>query len=121
MPRLRLQEADRQRLGTPELLPVDLTTITNREAIALQKQGFPTPKALARALQTSDESDQHYEAWTAFVALALRRAGIEVDVATLEFMLPVEVLANEELPEPVVVQGKAEEAQEASTNSPTTT
>ena len=116
MVRLRLQEADRQRLGCPEFLPIDLGTVTNREAIALQTQGFKTPRLLVKALQASDETEGHFEAWTAFVWLALKRAGIEADPADLEFGLPVEVLAEEQPPEPVSEPGKAEEAPEASTS-----
>lgn len=116
MARLRLQEADRQRLGCPEIMPVDLSTVTNREAIALRRLGFPTPRALVKALQSTEENALEYEAWTGFVWLALRRSDVEADPATLEFAMPVEVLADEEPPEPVVDEGKAEEAPEASTS-----
>lgn len=111
--RLRLQEADRQRLGCPEFLPISLTSLTNKEAIGLKKQGFPTVRLLTKALEKPGE----YEAWTAFVWLALRRVGINIEPADLEFALPVEVLGDEDEPEPVVVEeGKAEEAPEASTS-----
>ncbi len=115
MARLRLNEADRQRLGCPEFLPVDLGTITNREAIQLRRLGFATPRLLVRTLYAPDEDPLHYEAWTAFVWLALRRVGIDVDPADLEFALPIEALGDEEVPEPVV-EGKPEEVPEASTN-----
>lgn len=110
--RLRLNEADRQRLGCPEFLPISLTSITNKEAVELKKLGFPTVRLMAKALEKPGE----YEAWTALVWLALKRAGVNVDSAVLEFDLPVEVLGDEE-PDPVVVEeGKAEEVPAASTN-----
>jgi len=119
MANLRLKEADRQRLGCPEVMPVDLGSVTNREAIALRKLGFPSPRAMFRTLQSSsndnDDVELEYEAWTGFVWLALRRANIEVDLGALEFALPVEIVADEPPPEPVA-EGKAVEAPEASTN-----
>jgi hypothetical protein len=113
MSRLRLQDADRERFGCPELLPVDLSTVTNREAITLRGLGFPTPRLLVQALQ-ADDHPLEYEAWTGFVWLALRRSGIKVEPAELEFAMPVTVLRDEEPPEPVV-EGKAEEVPAAST------
>lgn len=113
--RLRLQEADRVRLGCPELLPINLSTVTNREAITLKKLGFASVRALAKVLQ-ADDDPLEYEAWTGFVWLALRRAGVEVDPADLEFAMPLTLVADEEPPEPVVDEGKAEEVPEASTN-----
>jgi len=116
MARLRLQAADRERLGCPEFLQLDLNTVTNKEAIALRKLGFPTPRALVRALQASDEGENQYEAWTAFVWLALKRADVDADPDVLEFALPVEVLTEEEPPESVDEPGKPEEVPEASTS-----
>lgn len=114
MPRLRLVEADRKRLGCPEFLPISISSITNREAVVLQQLGYPTPMALGRALD-SDTVD--YDAWTALVWVALRHAGIEVDPKTLEFSASAQLLGDEEPAEPKVSQGKAP-APEASTNSP---
>lgn len=112
--RLRLTEADRQRFNCPEFLPISLDGLTNKEAIVLKKLGFPTPRLLVRALQESAQ----YEAWTAAVWLALKRAGIDVPVEDLEFDIAVEVLGDEEPADPVVVEeGKAEEVLEASTSS----
>lgn len=118
MARLRLVEADRQRLGCAELLHIDLGSVTNREAIALRKQGFPTTRLLAKALASAPDADGHYEAWTAYVWLALHKAGIVVDPAELVFSLQLEILADEEPVEPVVEVGKAPEVHAASTSSP---
>lgn len=94
MPNLRLSSADRDRLGCSDLLPIALGSITNREAIALQQLGYPTPHAFREALKAKpvDPDDEHspiatvdYEAWTALVWLGLRRAGIESDLDTLTF------------------------------------
>jgi hypothetical protein len=114
--RLRLADADRERLGCPEFLTNPLDTVTVREAIELQKLGYKTPTLLAKALVASDEGPD-YSAWTAFVWLALRRAGVECDPATLDFdIVGMQILADEEPPEHIVESGKAP-AREGSTNS----
>ncbi len=97
---LILTDADRERLGAPERLFVDLDSISNREAIQIRTMGFRTPRLFRRALASvpldadgnevdadgavySFEND--YNAWTVLVWLALKRAGIDTDVRTLEF------------------------------------
>lgn len=117
MPSLRLTEADRKRLGCPELLPFDSGSISNREAIALkEKLGFPTPNAWRRALRVVDVKDEagkitDYEldwpAWTGLVWLALRRSGVETDPTTLEFDANFDYLTDPDPVEPTVAPGKA--------------
>lgn len=110
MPYLRLGDADRERLGAPEELSIDLDRLSNREAIQLRALGWSTPRLFRRALAAKglDEDGNEvrgsaedlklvhdggkvvdfqvdYEAWTAFVWLALRRSGVNVDAKTLEF------------------------------------
>ena len=123
MPFLKLGEADRERLGAPESISIDLGGITNREAIRLRVLGFNTPRQWRTALRgrpldaegNSTDSEQavdfemDYQAWTALVWLALRRAGIEKDPAELEF--DIDALTYEADPEPE--SGKAEEPAEA--------
>ena len=122
MPFLKLGAADRERLGAPEAISIDLGGITNREAIRLRVLGFNTPRLWRNALRgrpvddegntTDAESavdfEMDYQAWTALVWLALRRANIEADPATLEFAL--DELSYEADPEPE--PGKAEEPAE---------
>lgn len=68
---------------------MDVTSVTNREAIELAKLGFATPYLWRRAMGAYREPDEEYApdylAWTGLVWMALRRAGIHVDLATLEF------------------------------------
>lgn len=110
LPHLRLGAADRERLGAPEELPIDLDRLTNREAIQLRVLGYNTPRLFRKALmgkRLDDDGNEvrgsaedvklayeggrvvdfelDYEAWTALVWLALRRAGVNVDAKTLEF------------------------------------
>ena len=117
--RLRLSAADRERFGCPEFLPAPLNSVTVREAIELQKLGYPTPGALAGALRVDTDGAPDYGAWAALVWLALRRGGVECDPATLDFdVVTLEVLPDEEPVEPKVAPGKVP-AREGSTNSPT--
>jgi hypothetical protein len=119
-----LSDADRIKFGCPEFLPVSIDAITNREAIALQKAGYPTPRLFREALRVKPVidpatgepySDGDYtidiEAWTALVWLALRRAGVDTDLATLEWDIDgVDYLPDEETAAPVtpeVEPGKA--------------
>lgn len=138
MPFLKLGEADRERLGAPAELSISLSSLTNREAIRLRVLGFNTPRLwrlallgkpvdedgspVPREIDGVDENGQlakvpnparvdtvtDYLAWTALVWLALRRAGIETDPATLEFDL--DALEYEADPEPDA--GKAQETAE---------
>lgn len=107
---LILSEPDRERLGAPERLLVDLDTITNREAIQIRTMGYRTPRLFRRALVSTRldadgnevkgpnaklaseggqvvDFENDYAAWTVLVWLALKRAGIDTDVRTLEFDL----------------------------------
>jgi hypothetical protein len=140
VPFLKLGQADRERLGAPEAISIDLGGITNREAIRLRVLGYNTPrlwrnalrgrpmdeagKAVAREVDAVDEdgnpakvpnpaavdAEMDYQAWTALVWLALRRAGIESDPDTLEFDL--DELKYEPDPVPVADPGKAEDQSE---------
>jgi hypothetical protein len=113
--KLRLAAADRERLGGPEFLRSPLDSVTVREAIELQKLGYPTPTTLAKALATRDEGPD-FAAWVTLVWLALRRAGVECEAATLDFdIVGLEFLPDEEPVEPKA-SGKAP-AREGSTNS----
>lgn len=124
--RLVLSPSDQERLGCPAELPISLDTLTNREAVLLQELGFPTIGSLGRRLQfkKNDDGDTviDYAAWDAYVWLALRRAGVDVDVRTFEYDVHSIRLLNEDKPEPlpgpVDDPGKAE-GPAASTNSPT--
>lgn len=124
MPRLRLSDADRAKFGCPEFLPVSLDAITNREAIALQKAGYPTPRLFREALRVKPVIDPatgeptpdgdysvDVEAWTCLVWLSLRRCGVETDLATLEWNVDgVDYLPDEETATPVTAEvepGKA--------------
>lgn len=104
---LRLAAADVACLGCPEELPMDLASLTNREAIQLRTMGYATPRQFRRALQTKDipvldadgtpeldadgepvvDTAMDYAAWTVLVWLLLRRAGVNVDVREFEFDL----------------------------------
>ncbi len=131
MPYLLLAVKDRERLGAPERLDMDLGGITNREAIQLRTMfQFRTPRMWRSALRGvpvdvdgNEVTDRNaatvadggpvadyvmdYGAWTALVWLALKRAGITVDPATLEF--DADDISYEADPEPEQ-PGKAEES-----------
>lgn len=83
MPKLRLTDPDRKRLGVDEDLPVDIYSVTNREALALVRLGFPTPGLWRAALLGKDKQDPL--AWTGLVWIGLKRIGVESDIETLEF------------------------------------
>ncbi len=105
---LILSKSDRERLGAPERLLLDLDSITNREAVQLRTVGFRTPRLFRRALAAARLDDDgnevtgndaklaseggkavdfeiDYAAWTAVVWLALKRSGVDTDIRTLEF------------------------------------
>lgn len=133
MPYLKLGEKDRERLGAPEQISIDLGGVTNREAIQLRALfSFRTPRMWRSALRgqpiDADGNDvtdadaktaadggpvvdyvMDYQAWTALVWLALKRVGITVDHATLEFDL--DEVTYEPDPEPEE-SGKAEDLAE---------
>lgn len=131
MPFLKLGEKDRERLGAPEALPIDLGSVTNREAIRMRTLGYRTPRLWRNALRgvPVDEDgnrvpaevdgatnpalvdfERDYQAWTVLMWLALRRVGIETDPSTLEFDLDALDYVPDPEPEPEVEEpGKAEE------------
>jgi len=90
---LVLSPKDRERLGCPETLPIELDRLTNREAMALQRMGFRTIRALQKRLEVKQvegddlDMEMDYAAWTALVWLALQRAGCEQDFEGLDFDL----------------------------------
>lgn len=107
---LILSEPDRERLGAPERMQLDLSTISNREAIQIRTMGYRTPRLFRRALEaprldvdgnevTGEDAEfvddggkavdyeVDYNAWTVLVWLALKRCGIDTDVRLLEFDL----------------------------------
>lgn len=122
--RLVLSKADRERLGCPEVLPFDLSTLTTTEAVVLQGLGF-TPLSLRRRLMTKQledgDFDLDYAAWRVALWLALSREGVEADVRTLDWdVLNWRILGDEET-EPMPPgdePGKAEDSA-GSTSSPT--
>ena len=96
MPGVRLSDEDRKRFDCPEVMPIDLQAVTNREAIELAKLGYATPRLWQRALEVAPILDEDgnpvpggyrmdYLAWTGVVWVALRRCDIHVPLATLEF------------------------------------
>lgn len=117
MPKLKLGAADRERLGCPELIEFSVASITNREAMALQKLGYPTPGSLAAALRDNTDGID-YSAWTAMVFLALRRAGVDVDAETLEFSIGELDWVPDEVPTPAAVKSGKAPGRAASTSSP---
>ncbi len=95
---IQLGRADRDRLGCGEWLPVDLHSVTVREAIVLQHGvdlgdavavQFDTPAAWRAALAgRSDETGQRrgdFGAELVLVWLALRRGGVTLPLAGVEY------------------------------------
>ena len=115
MIRICLSDADRERLGAPKTIPFDFETLTNREAMTLQRLGYPSPRIFRKALQIhplnengeatkNDDGEAYtfdvdYLAWTALLWLALRRCGINVDVDTLEYDIENLRLLGDDEPE----------------------
>lgn len=96
MPGVRLSDEDRKRFDCPEVMPIDLQAVTNREAIELAKLGYATPRLWQRALEVTPIIDDDgnrvpggyrmdYLAWTGVVWVALRRSGVNVPLGELEF------------------------------------
>lgn len=123
----RLSEADRERLGAPEFLPFEQGSLTNREALELRRLGFTTPRQFYAALKLREVKDDDgnvdhetdYLAWTAFVWLALKRAGVKTDVDTLEFNIDDLRYVGDEDPPEREDPGKAPDP-DPSTSSETT-
>ena len=106
MPKLRLTDPDRKRLGVDEDLPVDIYSVTNREALSLVRLGFPTPGLWRAALLGKDKQDPL--AWTGLVWIGLKRINVDADVETLEFDWDGLVYIPDE-PPPEPPAGKAPE------------
>lgn len=115
MPKLRLTDADRKRLGVDEDLPFEPYTVTNREALVLAKLGYPTPR-LWRASLFDKDAEPDALVWTGAVWIGLHRLGIETDIATLEFDWDGLDLIRDDPPPEVPVAGKAP-GPDPSTNS----
>lgn len=99
MPHLRLSEADRERIGGPELLPFDLRGMTNREAIEIARLGYKTPSLFRKALFNGAEEGFDPLAWTGAVWMCLRRAGIGADIREVEFNVDELLFIPDEAPE----------------------
>lgn len=101
MVRLRLPDADRERYGCPEWLEADIVSVTVWEAALIQRGftrdgirvAFDTPGAWRKALMgevVTDENDAprrrpDFGAEIMLVWLELRRAGVDVSMAEVEF------------------------------------
>jgi hypothetical protein len=99
--RIRLTDADRERLGCPEWLECDVRSMTLTEATWLADQGIspfrfgrgrgvPTLDARGEPVLTDDGEPLefgHPDMWRDMVWLGLHRAGIDVGRAALDFQL----------------------------------
>lgn len=93
-----LTDVDRERYGCAETLPVDVLTVTMREAIAMQPLGFTHPAEWRDALFGEKETDAdgkvtrkrgngYVPALAGLVWLALNRNGHQVGLDDLDFTL----------------------------------
>jgi len=97
---IRLSQADRDRLGIPDVIVVDPESVTAREAIILERGAsdqdglviqFASPddwrKALAGRAGDTPEARRSasYPAYVVLVWLALRRAGVHVPLSEVDF------------------------------------
>lgn len=97
---IRLSEQDRERFGVGEVIDVDPESVTAREAIILQRGvqdpdglciQYDSPDQWRRALagRSGDTDEQRrssaYPAYLVLVWLALRRAGVRVPLAEVDF------------------------------------
>lgn len=87
--KISLAEEDRQRLGAPEWLDLDLGRFTNWDAIRLATlrghgdwSDYASFSALAAAC---DDRAQDFAAYTVLVWLGLARAGVKVPIEELVF------------------------------------
>lgn len=78
--RIRLGDADRERLGAPEWVGYDTARMRLGHVRALKQQANMTPEQLAERLD-----DDFHEALAALVWLALLESGVEVPFAELDF------------------------------------
>jgi hypothetical protein len=111
---LRLSDVDRERLGGPEWLDLDHYSVTAREAAILQRGfdldgehvAFEHPGEWRKAL--SPDGDSPWAATLVLVWLALRRAGVQVALADLDFNLDSLAYRVDPSPEPAVEDAAAE-------------
>lgn len=87
-----LNEADRERLGAPERMEFDPSTVTMREAIILQKgvqigTDASSYDSVIHWLDGLRDAAKNPFAYLVLVWLALRRVGIEKDLAELDASL----------------------------------
>ena len=78
--RIRLGDADRERLGAPEWVENGTARGRHGDVRALKQQAGMTPKQLGERIDDAD-----YEALGALVWLALGKAGVSVPLAELDF------------------------------------
>lgn len=78
MPVIRLEEADRERLGAPEWLPFDSTTVLMTEAEAYEDAGGDVGNFLDR---------RSIKWWRAMVWVSLHRIGVAIKVDECDFNL----------------------------------
>lgn len=144
---LILSPADRQRLGAPERLPVDVRSLTAREAATLQRpvlpghEGWATPAEWRQALLGHPIVDEHgapvtievpdradgtrtvqarrpdFAATLALVWLALRRAGITTALDELDVDVDG-LLMDADLDEEEEPEGKDDSPGEERISSP---
>jgi hypothetical protein len=80
--RIRLADADRERLGCPEWIDYDQAAVTIQQYADVQTAFGLKPADLWRGLASGDA----YAVW-AMVWIALRAGGVEVDIKELTFAL----------------------------------
>lgn len=128
--RIRLTDADRERLGCPEWLSCDVRALTLGESCWLADQGINpfqfgrTRDAVlldAQGQPAVDEAGKpreflHPSYWGDIVWLGLHRAGIDVDRATLDFNL---MYAQTERTDGEVPAAKGKARRTAATKAPT--
>jgi hypothetical protein len=89
----RLSAVDRERLGCPEWIEVDLRRVTIREAAEIQRRtGFASPDALLKAFiepivsgKPGEDPRVDYDSVITLIWLGLRRAGVSVPYDELDF------------------------------------
>ncbi len=100
MSRFRLGDADRQRLGCPEILEFDPDKMMINDLIELPEATGYTVASLQEALRRNadPDTDRDWRASKAMVWLALRHAGIHVGFDELDFDVAAFRLADDEAP-----------------------
>lgn len=80
--RIRLSDADRERLGCPEWIVFDASTVTIRQLAEVEQVTGMRPAAFQAGLTEATPSAEHL--WVR-VWLALRTAGVDVALADFDF------------------------------------